>query len=94
MHPRNPSKRKRSQPTGLSSSQEEHGPIAPQASPPSQRPLAHAWITPELIAENQRVWSGAYGRNIGEDETVEIITNIRRFAETLLRARKERTGET
>ena len=70
---------------GLTTEQEEDK----QAS----KPLSQAWITPELIAENQRVWSGAYGRNVSEDEAVEIITNIRRFAETLLRARKERNGE-
>jgi hypothetical protein len=78
---------KRPESTGLTSPDEEHDQATP--SDPG-RPLAQAWITPELIAENQRVWSRAYGRDISEEEAVEIIMNLHRFAEAVLRARRER----
>ena len=73
--------------TGLTSPHEEHG---DQTSSVPNRPLAQAWITDELIAENQRVWSNAYGRSISEDEAVEIIMNLRRFAEAILQAKRDR----
>ena len=69
--------------TGLTSPKEQHG-------KGSFRPLAQAWITPTLLAENQQAWSKAYGRNLSEAETVEIIMNLRRLAEALLQANKER----
>jgi len=50
------------------------------------RPLALAWITDELIDEHRRVWSGLYRRVITEEEAVEIIMNIKRFAEAVLDA--------
>jgi hypothetical protein len=48
-----------------------------------------AWITDDLLAETRRVWSVAYGRVIADEEAIEILMNVRRFAETMLRA----TGE-
>ena len=50
------------------------------------RPLSIEWLSDERIAEARRVWSKAYGRVISEDEVVEILTNVRRLAEVLLRA--------
>jgi hypothetical protein len=50
------------------------------------RPLSTQWLSDERIAEARRVWSKAYGRVIGEDEAVEILMNVRRLAEVLLRA--------
>jgi len=44
----------------------------------------------ERVAETRRVWSMAYGRVISEDEAVEILTNVRRLAEVLLRAEEEK----
>ncbi len=79
---------KRPESTGLTFPQEEHGQVT---QPAPSRPLAQAWITDELIAENRRVWSKAYGRSISEDEAVEIIMNLHRFAEAVLRAKRERT---
>ena len=40
-----------------------------------------------LLAETRRVWSQAYGRVISTDEAVEILTNVKRLAETLMRAK-------
>lgn len=64
-------------PTGHHGS--EPGPIA-------VRSLSTQWLSDERIAEARRVWSTAYGRVISEDEAVEILTNVRRLAEVLLRA--------
>lgn len=61
--------------------------VQPQRNPAaSSGPLGIAWITDELIAEHQRVWSHRYGREISEAEAIEIILNIKRFAETVLEA--------
>jgi hypothetical protein len=54
------------------------------------RPLSTAWITDELIEETRRVWSPMYGRVLSADEAVEILMNVKRFAEVLLRAAQER----
>ena len=50
------------------------------------------WLSDERIAEARRVWSKAYGRVISDDEAVEILMNVRRLAEVLLRAEQERPG--
>lgn len=61
--------------------------VQPQRKPAAtSRPLGIAWITDELIAEHQRVWSRGYGREISESEAIEIILNIVRFAEVVLEA--------
>jgi hypothetical protein len=48
--------------------------------------VALAWITEDLIAEHRRVWSSRYRRIVTEQEAIEIIMNIKRFAETVLDA--------
>ena len=48
-----------------------------------------AWITDELIIETQRVWSPVYGRVISTDEATEILMNVKRFAEVLLKRTRE-----
>ncbi len=61
----------------------------PEPGPADVRPLSMQWLSHERIAEARRVWSRAYGRVISEDEAVEILTNVRRLAETMLRAQEE-----
>jgi hypothetical protein len=61
----------------------------PEPEPAANRPLSMAWITDDLLVETRRVWSVAYGRVIADEEVIEILMNVRRFAETMLRA----TGE-
>ena len=51
-----------------------------------KRPSSMAWMTDELLDDTRRVWSKAYGRVISADEAVEILTNVKRFAEVLLKA--------
>jgi hypothetical protein len=48
-----------------------------------------AWISDELLAETVEVWTEAYGRPVSEDEAVEILLNVKRLGEVLLRARSE-----
>lgn len=51
---------------------------------PIRRPLSLAWVSDDLIAETQRLWSARYGREIAVDEAIEILFNVKRFAEMLL----------
>ena len=51
---------------------------------PVRRPLSLAWVSDEAIAESQRLWSTRYGREVSEDEAIEILRNVKRFAEMLL----------
>jgi len=61
----------------------------PEPGPAAVRPLSTQWLSDERIAEARRVWSKAYGRVISDDEAVEILMNVRRLAEVLLRAEEE-----
>ncbi len=51
---------------------------------PIRRPLSLAWVSDELIAKTQRLWSARYGREVSMDEAIEILHNVKRFAEMLL----------
>ncbi len=53
--------------------------------------MSTRWLSDERIAEARRIWSKAYGRVISQDEAVEILTNVRRLAEVLLRAEEEKS---
>lgn len=53
-------------------------------------PLSTQWLSDQRIAEARRVWSKAYGRVISKDEAVEILTNVHRLAEVVLRAQEEK----
>lgn len=46
-------------------------------------------MSEELIDDTRRVWSTAYGRVISVDEAVEILTNVRRLAQAMMRAKQE-----
>jgi len=51
-----------------------------------------AWISDELLAETIDVWSENYGRPISEEEAVEILMNVKRLGEVLLKLRREADG--
>lgn len=53
--------------------------------PAHKLPLSQAWITDELIEKHQRLWSKRYQRDITREEAIEIIMNIKRFAEAVLK---------
>lgn len=69
------------------------GHTGPEPGSVADRPLSMQWLSDERIAEARRVWSQAYGRVIDHDEAVEILTNVRRLAEILLRAEEEKQNE-
>lgn len=66
----------------------EHHDEVPEAD--RRRPLSMSWITDELIDETRRVWSPEYGRVLSADEAVEILMNVKRLAEVLLKIQRER----
>ena len=80
-----PRRPKRPESAGLPARDEQHVPDGAAAG----RPLSLAWITDEMVAETMAVWSEAWGRPVGEDEAMEILVNVRRLGEVLLRARRE-----
>jgi hypothetical protein len=75
------------QSAGLTPENEHHGDV-PKS---SRRPLSVAWITDELMDETRRVWSPEYGRVLSNDEVVEILTNVKHFAEMLMKINRERS---
>ncbi len=66
------------------------GHTGPEPDSGGVRPLSTQLLSDERIAETRRVWSKAYGRVISEEEAVEILTNVRRLAEVLLRIEEEK----
>jgi hypothetical protein len=76
-----------SRPAGLPPQTGHHG---PEPGAVDVRPLSTQWLSHERIAETRRVWSKAYGRVISQDEAIEILMNVRRLAEVLLRADEEK----
>lgn len=62
----------------------------PEPGSVAARPLSTQWLSDERIAEARRVWSKAYGRVISEDESIQILMNVRRLAEVLLNAEEEK----
>ena len=72
--------------TGLSAPGEELG-----QGPAGQRPLSIEWITDELLEQTRKVWSKMYGRVISPNEAVEILMNVKKFAEVIMEA--EQKGE-
>jgi len=75
-------------------SSEKTGFITPEIDPvpsPGQaggRPLSIAWISDELLAKTQEVWSEAYNRPVSEEEAVEILMNVKHMAEALMEAKR------
>ena len=71
-------------PTEVTVSGDRSGPA--DESGPMSVPLSAAWITDELLKNTRRVWSKAYRRPIDDREATEILMNVKRFAEVLLKA--------
>ena len=74
--------------TGFPPQSRHHGPVP---EPTAARPVGTEWLSDELVADTRRVWSVAYGRVISVDEAVEILNNVRRLADVMLRAQRETT---
>jgi len=73
-------------PTGLPAP-DRQAQCARKASP--ERALSTAWVSDKLLAETREVWSEAYGYEIDEEAALEILMNVKRLGEILMRARKE-----
>lgn len=52
------------------------------------RPLSMAWISDELLAKTQRVWSRVLGRPVGVEEAVEMLTNVKHLAHALIKVKR------
>ena len=50
--------------------------------------MSMAWISDELLAKTQRVWSRELGRPVGVEEAVEMLTNVKHLAEALMKAKQ------
>lgn len=64
--------------------------VTKMSAPVGNRPLSEQWLSEDRIQEAILVWSKAYRRPISEDDAIEILTNVRRLAEILLRAEEEK----
>ena len=71
---------------GFEPESRHHG---PEPETVALRPVAQEWMSDELIADTRRVWSKAYGRVISVEEAVEILNNVRRFADAVVRAQRK-----
>ena len=58
----------------------------------SGRPMSLAWITDDLLRYTREVWSRAYGREVSEEEAIEMLVNVKRLAEVMLKV-AERKGD-
>jgi hypothetical protein len=47
------------------------------------------WITDDLLQATLAAWSPRYERPLNADDAVEILMNVKRFSEALLRIRKD-----
>ncbi len=54
--------------------------------------MSLAWITDDLLRYTREVWSRAYGRPVSEDEAIEMLLNVKRLAEVMLKAAGQKGG--
>ena len=67
-----------------------HPTALPAPEPPRDLlPLSQQWMTPELIAETQAVWSPCAGRPLTVAEAVEIMANTKEYLEVMFRLEVE-----
>ena len=64
-------------------------PSEPSVSSDGRRPLSMEWITDDLLQATLAAWSRRYERHLNADDAVEILMNVKRFSEALLRIRKD-----
>ena len=57
--------------------------------PDKAMPLSAEWVSEELLLQTRNIWSQAYKRVISIDEAIEILMNVKRVAEVLIRIHKE-----
>lgn len=64
-------------------------PSEPSVRSDGRRPLSMEWITDDLLQATLAAWSPRYERPLNADDAVEILMNVKRFSEALLRIRKD-----
>lgn len=69
------------------------GETEPSVSPDNRRPLSIHWITDDLLQSTMEVWSKRYDRKITAVEAIEILMNVKRFGETLLKSTNDRRDD-
>lgn len=57
--------------------------------PSGDRPMTTTWVSDRLLARTVDVWSRAYDRPVTTQEAMEILMNVKRFGELLIRAKEE-----
>jgi len=57
--------------------------------PAGDRPISTAWVSDRLLAHTIDIWSRAYDRPVTTQEAMEILMNVKRFGELLIRAREK-----
>ena len=65
------------------------GETEPSVSPDGRRPLSMDWITDDLLQATLAAWSPVYDQPLTTDDAIEILMNVKRFTEALLRTRKD-----
>jgi hypothetical protein len=86
LHSNSASARAWDQMTGFPKRTGHHG---VESGPAVDRRQSTQWLSDERIAGARRVWSKAYGRVISDAEAGEILNNMRRLAEVLLKSTKD-----
>ena len=63
--------------------------VTDRLGPSGDRPMTTAWVSDELLEKTVEVWSKAYGRPITTQDAMEILVNVKRFAELLIRVKED-----
>ena len=66
--------------------------LSDQSDPPVVSPrmecgdiVSRSWMTDEFVQQTRHVWSQAYDRDVSVDEAIEILMNVKRLAEVLIK---------
>jgi len=54
-----------------------------------ESPTTIGWVSDRLLARTSDGWSRAYERPVATQEAMEILMNVKRFAELLVRTKEE-----
>jgi hypothetical protein len=75
--------------TGLSTDNPHSGVVTAEG---RLRPQSLAWIGEDLLRHTREVWTKAYGRPVSEYEAIEMLLNVKRLAEVVLKIAGEEGG--
>ena len=75
--------------TGLSAENSHSEVVAAKGRP---RPQSLDWIGDDLMRHTREVWTKAYGRPVSEEEAIEMLLNVKRLAEVVLKIAGEEGG--